>query len=122
MAHDRIRLFEAAQAAGVPMPRPRPLSEVDEFDALAIIKARFNVLVGEYLDGYDLSEYDIIKEIRHVNQGDNVDRNEIIRTMKHDPTSLFSTPFLADTRYNPRDVLAMFSVVISWYHSFPRIA
>ncbi|WP_225316452.1 MULTISPECIES: carboxylate--amine ligase [Haloferax] len=83
--HDRIRLFEVAEAAGVPIPRTRLLSDVDEFDAPAIIKSRFNMLVADYLDGYDPSEYDIIKGITHVTPGDTVDREEIVQEMKHDP-------------------------------------
>ncbi|WP_225317790.1 MULTISPECIES: carboxylate--amine ligase [Haloferax] len=84
-AHDRIRLFDAAQAAGVPMPRTRLLSDVEEFDTPAIIKARFNVLVGEYVEGYGPGEYDIIKGLHHVKPGDVLDRDEITREMKHDP-------------------------------------
>ncbi|WP_191967163.1 MULTISPECIES: carboxylate--amine ligase [Haloferax] len=83
--HDRRRLFDAAQAAGVPMARTRLLSEVGEFEVPSIVKPRFNILTGDYVEGFGPEDYDIIKRVVHVGPGDDVDQSEILAEMKHDP-------------------------------------
>ncbi|ADE01645.1 carboxylate--amine ligase [Haloferax volcanii] len=83
--HDRKLLYEAAVEAGVPMPRTRLFSEIESFDEPSIIKPRYNVVAGEYVEGYDPHEYDIVKSVRHVRPGDRPDADEIYAEMKHDP-------------------------------------
>lgn len=48
--HDRVALFAAARRAGVTVPDTRPVDEVDDWDRELIVKARFAILVREYLD------------------------------------------------------------------------
>ncbi|WP_416841500.1 carboxylate--amine ligase [Haloferax sp. DFSO52] len=83
--HDRKRLFEVAREAGVPMARTRLLSEVDEFEQPSIIKPRFNLLAGDYVDGFGPEDYDIVKQIIHVQPGDDLNRDEVLTEMNHDP-------------------------------------
>ncbi|WP_411969021.1 carboxylate--amine ligase [Haloferax sp. YSSS75] len=83
--HDRMRLYEAATAAGVPMARTRLLSDVDEFERPSIIKPRYNVITEEYVDGFGPNDYDIVKRVIHVQPGEDLNRAEIRREMGHDP-------------------------------------
>lgn len=83
--HDRMRLFEAATAAGAPMARTRLLSDVDEFDQPSVIKPRYNVVTADYVEGFGPENYDIVKRVDHVQPGDEPDRDEILAEMRHDP-------------------------------------
>ncbi|ELZ98031.1 ATP-grasp protein-like protein [Haloferax mucosum ATCC BAA-1512] len=83
--HDRILLYEAAQEAGVPMPRTRLFSDVEVLDKPAIVKPRYNVIAREYVAEYDPNDYDIIKSVRHLRPGDTPDPDEIYAEMNHDP-------------------------------------
>lgn len=47
--HDREQLFEAARAAGVPVPETDTLDDVDDWQRELVVKPRFAYAVGEYL-------------------------------------------------------------------------
>lgn len=83
--HDRLALVDAAEAAGVPAPETRLLSEVDEWDRPRIIKSRYNLLVDEYVP--DLSPRGVVtvKSIQHLEAGERPDVEAIEETMGHDP-------------------------------------
>lgn len=83
--HDRVRLAEAAEAAGVPVPETRLLSEVPDPDRPKIIKSRYNLLASEYLDTYAEGESTVEKAITHLSPGDEIDREKTVRQMGHDP-------------------------------------
>lgn len=83
--HDRARLAAAADAAGVPVPETRLLSEVSDPEHPKIIKSRYNLLAGEYLDTYAEDEVTIEKAITHLTPGDEIDREELVRDMGHEP-------------------------------------
>jgi predicted ATP-grasp superfamily ATP-dependent carboligase len=83
--HDRARLAAAAEAAGVPVPETRLLSEVADPDRPKIIKSRYNLLAGEYLDTYAEGELTIEKTITHLSPGDEIDSEGLIREMGHEP-------------------------------------
>jgi predicted ATP-grasp superfamily ATP-dependent carboligase len=83
--HDRLRLYEAARAAGVPVPETRPLGEVDEWDGESIVKSRYNVLASEYLDDYSQEESAVVKDVRHVPPGEDVDADALRAEMGHEP-------------------------------------
>lgn len=83
--HDRVALAEAAAAAGVPTAETRPLSTLPELDRDAIVKSRYNVLTAAYLDGYDLDEFSVVKNVHHLRPGDTVDAAALREAMGHDP-------------------------------------
>ena len=83
--HDRVRLVEACEAAGVPAPETRRLREMDDWDGEHIVKSRYNVLADEYVDGYGADTLDIVKDFIHVRPGDAPDANEVCESMGHEP-------------------------------------
>ena len=80
-----MRLAEAAEEAGVPVPETRSLDEVDDWDRELIIKSRYNLLAEEYVDSYSPHEFDVVKTIKHLRQGETPDVDEIRDEMKHVP-------------------------------------
>ena len=83
--HDRARLAAAAEAAGVPVPETRLLSELTDHDSPKIVKSRYNLLAGEYLDTHAEGELTIDKTITHLDSGDELDREALVREMGHEP-------------------------------------
>jgi len=82
---DRVRLARAAERAGVPVPDTRPLGEVDDWSDKQIVKARYNLLADEYLDGYSERESDVVKELEHLAPEERPDRTSIRDEMLHEP-------------------------------------
>ncbi|MFC7096837.1 carboxylate--amine ligase [Halobaculum marinum] len=83
--HDRLQLAEAAEAAGVPVPETRRLSEVDDWEPELLIKSRYNVLADAYLDELGPEAMDVVKHIYHVGAGERPDLDRIEREMRHEP-------------------------------------
>jgi len=83
--HDRLRLFEIAAAAGVPVPETRPLAAVDDVTDDAIVKARYNVLADAYLPSYTARDCDVVKGVTHLRPDDPFDADAIRDEMGHDP-------------------------------------
>ena len=83
--HDRILLAEAAEAAGVPIPETRLMSEVDDWDEELIVKSRYNLLVDEYVDGLAPGESEIVKTVEHLRPGETPDVDAIRAEMGHEP-------------------------------------
>lgn len=83
--HDRLLLAETAEAAGVPVPETRPLSEAGDWDDARIVKARYNVLADAYLDDFGERDVDVVKDLHHVAAGDAVDAASVRESMRHDP-------------------------------------
>lgn len=85
--HDRLRLAAAAESAGVPAPETRPLSAVDDWDdgRDRLIKSRYNVLAGAYLDDRDDEAIDVVKDVRHVAPGTTPDPAAVEAAMGHEP-------------------------------------
>lgn len=48
--HDRSRLFDAAREAGVAVPETRTLDEVDDWDRELVVKPRFALFTGDYVE------------------------------------------------------------------------
>jgi predicted ATP-grasp superfamily ATP-dependent carboligase len=83
--HDRLRLAEAAEEAGVPMPETRLLDEVDDWGPELIVKSRYNLLVGDYVDSLAPNESRIVKTIKHLEPGEEPDVEAIREEMEHTP-------------------------------------
>ena len=83
--HDRVRLIEAADAAGVPAPETRLLSDVESWGEERIIKSRYNLLVDEYLPEWSPRDVATVKTVRHVQPGETPDVDAIEAEMRHEP-------------------------------------
>lgn len=82
---DRLQLAAAAEAAGVPVPETRRLSDVDDWTPELLIKSRYNVLTGASLDELGPADVDVVKDIHHVGRGETPDVARIRAEMGHDP-------------------------------------
>lgn len=85
IAHDRLRLAEAAEEAGVAMPETRLLDEVNDWSPELIVKSRFNLLADEYVDAYAPGDQEIVKTVKHLQPGEEPDVEAIREEMKHTP-------------------------------------
>jgi predicted ATP-grasp superfamily ATP-dependent carboligase len=83
--HDRVRLVEACEAAGVPAPETTPLREMNDWTGEHIVKSRYNVLADEYVGTHDEGEWDVVKEFTHVCSGDVPDVDALCESMGHEP-------------------------------------
>jgi predicted ATP-grasp superfamily ATP-dependent carboligase len=85
--HDRARLTAAAEAAGVPVPETELLSEAADSDpdSPRIVKSRYNLLASEYLDACEEGEMVVEKALTHLDPGDEMDRERLLREMGHEP-------------------------------------
>lgn len=82
---DRLQLAAAAEAAGVPAPETRRLSDVDDWTPELLIKSRYNVLTDASLEELGPADVDVVKDIHHVGHGETPDVAEIRAAMGHDP-------------------------------------
>lgn len=82
---DRMRLFEIAKAAGVPVPETQLLDETENANRKRIIKSRYNVLANGYLSTYAPNECNQIKSVEYYDTDVEPDRNKIYEEMDHVP-------------------------------------
>lgn len=83
--HDRLRLADEAEAAGVPVARTRLLSEVDTWDTDQVIKSRYNLLTTEYVDSHPAGSVGEMKSVTFLQAGEEPAAEEIRREMGHEP-------------------------------------
>jgi predicted ATP-grasp superfamily ATP-dependent carboligase len=83
--HDRMQLMEAAEDAGVPVPETRLLDEVEDWDEDRIVKARYNLLVDEYVDSFGSDDSRVPKLVEHVSADSPPDSDTIRKKMQHTP-------------------------------------
>jgi predicted ATP-grasp superfamily ATP-dependent carboligase len=85
VAHDRLRLAEAATEAGVPVPETQTLSDVDDWERDRIAKARYALLTDEYVDGCAPGQFTEPSSVHYLEAGTVPDREAIREGMHHDP-------------------------------------
>ena len=83
--HDRVRLAEAADAAGVPVPDTRPLEDVETIETPSIVKSRYNLLVDEYVDSVPPDQVQQSKTVEHLQRGTTPNVAHLRETFGHDP-------------------------------------
>ncbi|WP_134670877.1 carboxylate--amine ligase [Halorussus marinus] len=83
--HDRLLLAEAAEAAGVPFPETQSFDDVDDWDRELVIKSRYNLLAGEYLDSLSERDAELNKTLKYLPPGERPDREAILAEMNHVP-------------------------------------
>lgn len=82
---DRVQLFEAARAAGVPVPETRRLGEATEWSRDAVVKSRYNLLTADYVEDYDPTRAATVKTVEHAPAGATLDEAAICQRMGHEP-------------------------------------
>lgn len=85
IAHDRKRLVEAAEEAGVGAPETQLLSETDDWDDEQIVKDRYAVLTGDYIDSYAEDQYGLPGGTTYLEPGKEPDREALQKKAGHDP-------------------------------------
>ncbi len=85
IAHDRIRLIEAAENAGVPVPETHCLNDVTDWSGEQIVKSRYNVLTEEYCESYSERDFATAKYVEHCGAGERPDLDTIRDEMQHVP-------------------------------------
>ena len=84
-AHDRIRLADAAEAAGVAIPETRLLDTVEDWDRERIVKARYALLVNEYVPSLPETASAKGALTEHIDPGVEPDVEGITARMGHVP-------------------------------------
>jgi predicted ATP-grasp superfamily ATP-dependent carboligase len=82
---DRVKLFAAAEAAGVAVPETRPLDEWDQWDRRVIVKSRYNILGDPYLPALKDHIRSGRATTQYIEQGETPDLDEFVRLMEHVP-------------------------------------
>ncbi|WP_241434253.1 carboxylate--amine ligase [Natronorubrum tibetense] len=85
IVNDRMKLYDNAVEAEVPVPETWCIDEFDQWDDEFIIKSRYNLLTAEQVPSYQSNESGIEKGIVHVESGAKPNRNSIITEMNHKP-------------------------------------
>jgi len=82
---DRMRLATVAQNAGVAVPKTRLLTDVDDWGGEQIVKSRHNLLTLSTVDSFGPGDVEAVKEVIHLQPGDEPDVDRIVEQMKHVP-------------------------------------
>ncbi|SFB92909.1 Predicted ATP-dependent carboligase, ATP-grasp superfamily [Halobiforma haloterrestris] len=89
---DRVQLFDAAEAAGVSVPDTALLDSTDndwdwdwDWDREWIVKARYSILVDEYVDRCTPAEYLDPPKTEYLPPGEEPDVDRLRREMNHVP-------------------------------------
>ncbi|MGM0605496.1 MAG: carboxylate--amine ligase [Halobacteriota archaeon] len=83
--HDRIKLADAAETAGVPVPETRLLTDVDDWSSERIVKSRYNLLTDAYLESFGPNDSETVKAVTHLRPGEPPDVDRLIEEMNHVP-------------------------------------
>ena len=109
---DRVRLLDAAEDAGVPVPATATLGDVDEWSDEQIVKSRYNVLADQILPGKDPSDISVEKSLIHLPAGESADSAALSETMAHEPIVQESNPstaeYMVSAVYDHGEPLALF--------------
>jgi predicted ATP-grasp superfamily ATP-dependent carboligase len=84
-AHDRLRLARAAAEAGVPHADTRQLSSMEDWTDEVVVKSRYNLLTGDYVDAYPGDDVDEPKGVWFVSGGERPDEGALREAFGHDP-------------------------------------
>ncbi len=83
-AQDRVKLFDAARAAGVATPETRTLDDWDDWDRDLVVKPRYTVQATEYANRFGENR-NVETSTQYVDADDHLDRDEVVAGMDHVP-------------------------------------
>lgn len=108
---DRVRLFEAARDAGVPVPRTESLDAVTDWSRPQVVKSRYNLLTSRYLCDRDESDAELVKSVDHLAAGERPD-DSLRGRLSHTPIVQEYVPssdeYMVAALYDHGDPLATF--------------
>lgn len=84
LVQDRVELARVAEAAGVAMPRTKPMDEWDDWSRRAIIKPRYTMHAPEYADRFNERRTEL-GSTTYVPQNTEPDREHVVEEMGHVP-------------------------------------
>jgi len=85
VGHDRLRLVEAAEEAGVPVAETRLLSEVEQFETDVVVKSRYNILTSDYVESTDPETVEEVNHVRFFEAGERPNREALRELFGHEP-------------------------------------
>jgi predicted ATP-grasp superfamily ATP-dependent carboligase len=110
--HDRYRLAAAAEAVGVPVPETRLLTEVEDWTPPQLIKPRYSLLTGEYVESLSPNDGVRSRARRFLDAGDAPDVAAVRDEMGHVPVVQEFVPVAREFGFgaicDDGDVLATF--------------
>lgn len=83
--HDRKRLVAAADRAGVSVPETTTLDAVSSWDSKQIVKARYPILVADYLDDAPADRVTTSAQTQFLAPGERPDFEQTVAEMNHVP-------------------------------------
>lgn len=111
-AVDRVRLIEAAEAAGVPVPATSRLGAVDDWSPQQLVKSRYNVLAAGISPDLDASDIEVEKQLTHLGAGEAPDIAALSEQMGHEPIVQeyipWSSEYMIGALYDHGEPLAIF--------------
>ena len=84
-AHDRLQLAREAAKAGVPFAPTTALSKTREWDRDVVVKPRYNILTGDYLESVPREHAFEVSDIVFLPAGRQGDVDRLHERMRHDP-------------------------------------
>ncbi len=109
---DRVRLADAAEAAGVAVPRTEPLAAATPRDEPTIVKSRYNLVTDDVADGAGTDDIARPKTIEHLPPGTDPDRETLRDAFGHDPIIQEFVPiddeYMVGALYEHGEPVAMF--------------
>lgn len=85
LAHDRLALADVAADAGVPYADTELLSEAGDWGRRAVVKSRYNILTGGYVDGLGADEAREVNDVALAEPGSLPDAAAASERFGHDP-------------------------------------
>jgi len=85
LAHDRLRLVEAAMEADVGVPKTHLLGDVEDWRHRQIVKSRYATLTSEYVGSFPENQHASPASVTYLEPGVEPDREHIRDEMRHDP-------------------------------------
>ncbi|WP_134670876.1 carboxylate--amine ligase [Halorussus marinus] len=82
---DRLRLAEVAADAGVAVPTTQSFDDVDDWDRERILKSRYNLLAGEYVDSFSERDAELNKTLKYLAPGEEPDPETVYAALNHVP-------------------------------------
>lgn len=85
VAHDRLRLAEIAERAGVAVPETGLLTTVEDWSSEQLVRPRYPILTDAYVDDLPAGEARVPSTVEHLPSGRSPDVQALLEAMDHEP-------------------------------------